>query len=141
MNPAFSPIPEKFQRLKQSVAQRLRSLDPGWLQRCQESPENREFPAGSVREKGEIPTSSIGNSMRKRPREGGGAAEAPAKLQRGLQGSDLGIFGMRRIQEENEDEGEQLESQKEAGKAADRLEKILEKEEKEEKRKPTRRAR
>ncbi|NXI76589.1 RECQ4 helicase, partial [Rhipidura dahli] len=45
---------------------------------------------------------------------------------------------MRRIQEENEDEGE---SQKGAGKGADRLEKILEEEEKEEKPKPTRRAR
>lgn len=77
--------------------------------------------------------------MRKRPREGGGAAEAPAKLQRGPQGSDLGTFGM--SQEENEDEEEQLESQKEAGKAADRLEKILEEEEKEEKPKPTRRGR
>ncbi|NWI76840.1 RECQ4 helicase, partial [Dryoscopus gambensis] len=48
---------------------------------------------------------------------------------------------MRRIQEENEGEGEQPESQKEAEKAADRLEKILEEEEKEEKPKPTRRAR
>ncbi|XP_031948637.1 ATP-dependent DNA helicase Q4 isoform X6 [Corvus moneduloides] len=141
MNPGFPPVPDKFQRLKQSVAQTLRSLDPGWLQRCQESPENQEFPAGSVREKGEIHTASIGNSVRKRPREGGGAAEAPAKLQRGPQGSDPGIFGVRSIQEENEGEEEQLESRKEAGKAADRLEKILEEEEKEEKPKPTRRGR
>ncbi|NXB64698.1 RECQ4 helicase, partial [Struthidea cinerea] len=48
---------------------------------------------------------------------------------------------MRRIQEENEDEGERLESHKEAGKAADRLEKTLGEEEKEENPKPTRRAR
>ncbi|XP_041876800.1 ATP-dependent DNA helicase Q4 isoform X2 [Corvus kubaryi] len=141
MNPGFPPVPDKFQRLKQSVAQTLRSLDPGWLQRCQESPENREFPAGSVREKGEIHAASIGNSVRKRPREDGGAAEAPAKLRRGPQGSDPGIFGVRSIQEENEGEEEQLESRKEAGKAADRLEKILEEEEKEEKPKPTRRGR
>ncbi|XP_058686011.1 ATP-dependent DNA helicase Q4 [Poecile atricapillus] len=141
INPHFPSIPEKFQQLKQRVAQTLGSLDPGWIQRCQESPKKREFPAGSMMEKEEIQPESIGNSVRKRPREGGGAPEAPAKLRRGLQGSDPGIFGMRQIQKENEDEGEGPESQNGAGKAPDRLEKILEEEEKEEKPKPTRRTR
>ncbi|NXO09179.1 RECQ4 helicase, partial [Oriolus oriolus] len=48
---------------------------------------------------------------------------------------------MRRIQEENEDEGERPESQNEAGKAPDRLEKIPEEEENEAKPKPARGAR
>ncbi|XP_023801023.1 ATP-dependent DNA helicase Q4-like, partial [Cyanistes caeruleus] len=138
INPSLTSIPEKFQQLKQRVAQTLGSLDPGWIQRCQESPKKREFPAGSATEKEEIQPQSVGNSVRKRPREGGGATEAPAKLRRSLQGSDPGIFGMRQIQKENEDEGEWLESQNGAGKAPDRLEKILEKEEKP---KPTRRTR
>ncbi|XP_014117701.1 PREDICTED: ATP-dependent DNA helicase Q4, partial [Pseudopodoces humilis] len=138
INPSFPSIPEKFQQLKQRVAQTLGSLDPGWIQRCQESPKKWEFPAGSVTEKEEIQPESIGNSVRKRPREGGGTGEAPAKLRRGLQGSDPGIFGMRRIQKENGDEGEWPESQNGAGKAPERLEKILEEEKKP---KPTRRTR
>uniref|UniRef100_A0A8C3U2S3 DNA 3'-5' helicase n=1 Tax=Catharus ustulatus TaxID=91951 RepID=A0A8C3U2S3_CATUS len=139
-NPKFSPVPEKFQRLKEKVAKTLGSLDPGWIERCQEFVEKtEEFPEKpKSAEKGEI-LESVGNSARKRPREGGGAAEIPAKLRRGLRESNpgisgmrknLGIFGMREIQEGNEDEGERPEFQSGAGKVKKRSGKKVEEEEK-----------
>ncbi|XP_041320913.1 ATP-dependent DNA helicase Q4-like, partial [Pyrgilauda ruficollis] len=39
-----SPVAEKFRRLQRSVARTLSSLDPAWIQRCEESPKkHREF--------------------------------------------------------------------------------------------------
>lgn len=166
------------------MAKTLGSLDPGWIERCQEFLEKtEEFPEKPksatekpksatektglatekpksatenpelamenpefLREKGEIPE-SLGNSARKRPREGGGAAEIPAKLRRGLREANLGIsgtrenlgiFGMREIQEGNEDEGERSEFRSGAGKATKRSGRKVEEEEKS---KPARKAR
>ncbi|CAN8183556.1 unnamed protein product [Coccothraustes coccothraustes] len=132
-NPNFSALPEKFRRLRGSVARTLRSLDPAWIQRCQEFPEKpREFSG-----RGE---ESLGNSGRKRARDEEEEEEGttPAKLCRRIPG----IPGIPRIPELEEEEKEK--SQSGAEKVLDKSRKFLEQEEEEEeeeKPKATRRTR
>ncbi|XP_030820644.1 LOW QUALITY PROTEIN: ATP-dependent DNA helicase Q4 [Camarhynchus parvulus] len=125
-NPNFFPIPGKFQRLQRSVAQTLASLDPAWIQRCEESQKTWEFsgPAAEV----------LGNVGRKRPRDGDGDVEAPAKVGRE---SKPGIPELR------ENPEKEKEKEKEEGKIPKRIRRILEEEEEEEEEEPktTRRAR
>ncbi|XP_062424557.1 ATP-dependent DNA helicase Q4 [Rhea pennata] len=57
-----SPQVNKFQQLKQTVARRLGSLDPGWLQRCQGVPGCKEAMPG---EESPSTTSSMDREQRK----------------------------------------------------------------------------
>nr|XP_009666226.1 PREDICTED: ATP-dependent DNA helicase Q4 [Struthio camelus australis] len=56
-----SPQVNKFQQLKQTVAQRLGSLDPGWLQRCQGMPGREEATLGE-----ESPSTTNGKDREQR---------------------------------------------------------------------------
>ncbi|XP_074880211.1 ATP-dependent DNA helicase Q4 [Buteo buteo] len=159
LKPPLPPPPNKFQQLKQTVAQRLGSLDPAWLQRCQGTPEDEGTIPGATqeRERGEIGCAppeqeegggipSVEDSGRKRPRgDGGGGAAAPAKLRRCRRDSAKGTFsaasGLKQSKEEEEEEEKRAAAQKESGKVSDPLENILgELEEEEEKPRPTCRA-
>ncbi|XP_014811592.1 PREDICTED: ATP-dependent DNA helicase Q4 [Calidris pugnax] len=150
------PTPNKFQQLKQTVAQRLGSLDPAWLRRCQGTSGDEEgttlAPAQEQREVGWTPPEeeedgggpSVGDSGRKRPRgghsDGGdGVVVAPPKLRRCHQGT---ANGLKQSKEEEEEEEERLAAPKESGKASDPSENLLGEfeEEEEEKPRPTRKA-
>ncbi|XP_053916305.1 ATP-dependent DNA helicase Q4 isoform X2 [Cuculus canorus] len=145
-----TPLPNKFQQLKRTVARRMGSLDPAWLQRCQETPEDKETTLGGTQgEGGGAPlekdvggTTLVGDSRRKRPLgDGGGGMETPAKLRRGSSERAFGAAnGMNRSEEEEEEEEERVVTPKESRKASDRLENILGEVEEEEKPRPTRRA-
>ncbi|KAM9302625.1 LOW QUALITY PROTEIN: ATP-dependent DNA helicase Q4 [Morus bassanus] len=147
----------KFQQLKRTVAQRLGSLDPAWLRRCQGTPGDEGTTPGAGGEVGWTPPEreeggggpSVGDSGRKRPRgdgdggdggDGDGAA-APAKLMRCRRGSaeePLGAAGgLKRSEEEEE---EHVAAQKESDKVSDPSENLLGELEEEEKPRSTRRA-
>lgn len=159
LKPPLPPPPNKFQQLKQTVAQRLGSLDPAWLQRCQGTPGDEGTIPGATqeRERGEIGCAppeqeggngipSVEDSGRKRPcRDGGDGAAAPTKLRRCSRDSAKGTFstasGLKQSKEEEEEEEKHAAAQKESRKVSDPLENILgELEEEEEKPRPTRRA-
>lgn len=105
------------------MARTLGSLDPAWIQRCQESPKKREFPKNweFPREKEELDPGSVGNSGRKRPRESGDTEETPAKLRRGLEIPKKS--GIRKIRDEREEEEEE-ESQNAPGKIPGKAENL-----------------
>lgn len=155
LKPPQTPPPSKFQQLKQTVAQRLGSLDPAWLQRCQGTLGDKEMMLGDMLEQGETkqPPSKqdegvtevlVGDSMRKRPRGDGDDGDnmvAPAKLQRCCQSSSKEAFGaakeLKQNKEEKEEEDECVASQMESRKVPHPSENILgELEEEEEKKKP-----
>ncbi|KAM6411082.1 LOW QUALITY PROTEIN: ATP-dependent DNA helicase Q4 [Pluvialis apricaria] len=121
LKPPPAPPPNKFQQLKQTVAQRLGSLDPAWLRRCQGTPgdkgtmpgdegtmpgaaqegEEREVEWAPPQQEGDGGGPSVGDFGRKRPRGDGGGGDggggdgraAPAKLRRCRRGSAEGAFG------------------------------------------------
>ncbi|KAM6445865.1 LOW QUALITY PROTEIN: ATP-dependent DNA helicase Q4 [Rhynochetos jubatus] len=140
--------PDKFHRLKQTVVQRLGSLDPGWLRRCQGTPGDEGVTAGARQERGELGCAPpeqegvdgeqpAGDSGRKRPHgDGGDSAVAPAKLRRRRRGSAEGPFGMKRSEEEEEHAAPQTETDK----ASDPSENILGEVEEKEKPRSNRRA-
>ncbi|XP_074000832.1 ATP-dependent DNA helicase Q4 [Numenius arquata] len=158
------PTPNKFQQLKQTVAQRLGSLDPAWLRRCQGTPgdegtmqdpaqEQREVGWTPPEEEGDSGGPSVEDSGRKRPRgghsDGGDGVVAPPKLRRCHRGSAEGTLGtaswLKQSEEEEEKEEkeeERLAAPKESGKASEPSENLLGEfeEEEEEKPRPTRRA-
>lgn len=168
LKPPPPPPPNKFQQLKRTVAQRLGSLDPAWLRRCQGTPgdegtmpdaaqegEHREIGWAPSEEEGGGGGPSVGDSGRKRPRGDGGGGDgdggggdgtaAPAKLRRCRRDSAEAAFGtaggLKQSKEEEEVEEEHVAAQKESGKVSDPSENLLgEFEEEEEKPKPTRRA-
>uniref|UniRef100_A0A674GSU0 DNA 3'-5' helicase n=1 Tax=Taeniopygia guttata TaxID=59729 RepID=A0A674GSU0_TAEGU len=73
-HPEFPADSGRFRQLRRNVGRTLASLDPDWIRRCEEIPENpREFPSDF---------GNFGNLGKKRPRDGAGAAAAPAKLRR-----------------------------------------------------------
>ncbi|XP_065484264.1 ATP-dependent DNA helicase Q4 [Caloenas nicobarica] len=132
------PPPNKFQQLKRTVAERLGSLDAGWLRRCQ----------GTLGDKGTVPgvVQEGGDSGRKRPRgdkdnedEDGTAAPAPLKRCRG---STKGAFGAAAVPKRNqEEEEEHVEAPKTSEEVPDPSKNLLEEEEEEEEKpKPARRA-
>ncbi|XP_064298015.1 ATP-dependent DNA helicase Q4 isoform X1 [Phalacrocorax carbo] len=152
------PPPNKFQRLKRTVAQRLGSLDPAWLRRCQGTPGDEGTTpdaGGEIRQT--LPERedgsgglSVGDSGRKRPRgdgdsgdgDGGDGVAAPAKLRRCRRDSAEGAFraasGLKQSEEEEE---EHVAAQKESKKVSDPSENLLgEVEEEEAKPRSTRRA-
>ncbi|XP_075599254.1 ATP-dependent DNA helicase Q4 isoform X3 [Balearica regulorum gibbericeps] len=133
------PPPNKFQQLKRTVVQRLGSLDPAWLRRCQGTPGDEGTMPGVTeeRERGEIPPEkeggdgrpSAGDSGRKRPRgDGGEDAAAATKLKRCRRGSAEGEFGaaggLKQSKEEEEEE-ERVAARKESEKTSDPSENIL----------------
>ncbi|KAM6225725.1 ATP-dependent DNA helicase Q4 isoform 2-T2 [Spheniscus humboldti] len=149
----------KFQRLKQTVARRLGSLDPAWLRRCQGTPgdEGTTLAAAEEGERGEVGWAppeqelgggepSVGDSGRKRPRgdgDDGDDAAAPPKLRRCRRGSAEGAFGAAgglKQSEEEEEEEERVAAQKENEKVSDPSENILGELEEEEEPRSTRRA-
>ncbi|XP_074683290.1 ATP-dependent DNA helicase Q4 isoform X1 [Strix aluco] len=161
LKPPPPPTPDKFQQLKRTVAQRLGSLDPAWLQRCQGTPGDKETMLGATQageegrdscappeQDGGVGGASVGDSGRKRPRgDGGDDAVAPAKFKRCCRGSAKGAFGaasgLKQSEEEEKEEEEHMAAQKESRKVSDPSENILgelEEEEEEEKPRPTRRA-
>ncbi|XP_027765719.1 ATP-dependent DNA helicase Q4 [Empidonax traillii] len=109
VKPPLPPAPQKFQRLKERVAQTLGSLDPAWLQRCQEIPRKDEIPTWK-RPGGNV----------------GGDGDAPKKLQRHHRDLDEGKFGMKRNREEEEEGEAPKESGKTSGNVLERLENTLE---------------
>ena len=153
--------PKKFQQLQQTVARRLGSLDPAWLQRCQGTPGDGGTTPGAARdgEQGEVGWAppepeqgawepSVGDSRRKRPRRDGDGgndeAVAPAKLRRCRRGSAEGAFGAAgapKQSEEEEKEEERVAARKESRTLSDPSENLLgDFEDEEEKPRPTRRA-
>ncbi|XP_009992039.1 PREDICTED: ATP-dependent DNA helicase Q4, partial [Chaetura pelagica] len=106
--PPPPPPRGKFQRLKEKVTQRLGSLDPAWLQRCQEIPGDK----GTKQEVGwdllELEEgAAVGDSRRKRPGgDGAGAQES---------------FGAA-----SEEREEHVAAQKESGKRSDPMGNVLE---------------
>ncbi|KAM9644870.1 ATP-dependent DNA helicase Q4 isoform 2-T2 [Morphnus guianensis] len=160
LKPPLPPPPNKFQQLKRTVAQRLGSLDPAWLRRCQGTLGDEGAIPGATREReqgeigcappeqegiGEIP--SVEDSGRKRPRgDGRDGAAAPTKLRRCHRDSAKATFGaasgLKQSEEEEKEEEKRAAAQKESGKVSDPSENILGEleEEEEEKPRPTRRA-
>ncbi|XP_026723189.1 ATP-dependent DNA helicase Q4, partial [Athene cunicularia] len=157
------PPPDKFQQLKRTVAQRLGSLDPAWLQRCQEIPEDKGTMLGATQageegrdswpppeQDGRGGGALVGDSRRKRPQgDNGENAAAPAKLKRCRRSSAEGVFSAasrlkQSDEEEEKKEEEHVAAQKESGKVLDPSENILgeleEEEEEEEKPRHTRKA-
>ncbi|XP_055655252.1 ATP-dependent DNA helicase Q4 isoform X2 [Falco peregrinus] len=149
--------PNKFQQLKQTVAQRLGSLDPAWLQRCQGTPGDEGTILGATQEgeQGEVSWApskqegtggevSVGDSRRKRPcGDGGDSMAASTKLKRCRQGSAEGALsaasGLKQSKEEGEEEKERVATPKESEKVLDSSENLLGEVE-EEKPRSTRRA-
>lgn len=146
----------RFQELKETVAQTLGSLDPAWLRRCQGAPV-AEGTKAAEGEQGEGVCAPLkqeeggggepgGDSNRKRPRGGGGqGAEAPAKRPRCHQGSAEGAVGAgnggkrkKKSKEAEEEEEEQKEAPKELRKVMEPLENLLGEVEEEEKPRSTR---
>ncbi|XP_072781199.1 ATP-dependent DNA helicase Q4 isoform X2 [Taeniopygia guttata] len=73
-HPEFPADSGRFRQLRRNVGRTLASLDPDWIRRCEEIPENpQEFPADF---------GNFGNFGKKRPRDGAGTTAAPAKLRR-----------------------------------------------------------
>ncbi|KAK2512622.1 Recql4 [Columba guinea] len=129
--------PNKYQRLKQTVAETLGSVDAGWLQRCQ----------GTLGDKETVPrvAQDRGDSRRKRPRgdeddEDEGDAAAPTPLKRCC-GSTEGAFGNADAPKRNrEGEEEHVKAPKMSEIVPDPSQNLLEEEEEEEeKHKPARR--
>ncbi|XP_054241389.1 ATP-dependent DNA helicase Q4 [Indicator indicator] len=141
LKPSQTHPPSKLQQLKQTVAQRLGSLDRAWLQRCQGTLETQQAP--SKQDKG-VGEALVGDSMRKRPRGDGGDdgdnVVAPAKLQRCCQSSTEGVFGaakkLKESKEEEEEEKEHVASQMEGKKVPYPSENILGEIEEEDKKRP-----
>ncbi|KAM4686328.1 ATP-dependent DNA helicase Q4 [Amazona ochrocephala] len=144
----------RFQELKETVAQRLSSLDPAWLQRCQGTAMDEGPKPGATQgeEQGEVVCAPPkqekggggepgGDSNRKRPRgDGGHGTEAPAKLRRCPQGSAKGAVGAGNgKRKKSKEEEEEKEERKELRKVMEPLENLLgEVEEEEEKPKSAR---
>ncbi|XP_030333854.1 ATP-dependent DNA helicase Q4 isoform X2 [Strigops habroptila] len=152
------PSRNRFQELKETVAQTLGSLDPAWLRRCQGTPADEGTKPGATQEdeQGDVTCAPLkqeeggggesgGDSNRKRPRgDGGHGTVAPAKLRRLHQGSAKGGFGAgggkKRSKEEEEEKEEHKEAPKELRKVAEPLENLLGEVEEEEKPRSTRKA-
>ncbi|XP_068253327.1 ATP-dependent DNA helicase Q4 [Nyctibius grandis] len=133
MKPPPPPSPNKFQQLKETVTQRLGSLDPAWLRRCQGTRGDNKgtMLEGEVGwEEEEEERTSVGDAGRKRLRGGGGGGTvASMKIKRCRRGSAEGVFGggVKPSKEEEEKEEEEEEKEEE-----EKKEEHLEEEEKEE---------
>ncbi|XP_054023504.1 ATP-dependent DNA helicase Q4 [Dryobates pubescens] len=121
LTPPQTPPPSKFQHLKQTVAQRLGSLDPAWLQRCQGTLGDKGTALGDTLAQGETKQAPwkqdeggggvmMGDSTGKRPRgDGGDGVVAPAKLRRCCQSSTEAAFAAAKELKQSEEEEEVVE--------------------------------